>query len=34
MSKYQQKPYSAEEKQKAIQAFAEKITYSARYSSE
>lgn len=34
MSKYTQKPYSAEEKRKAVEQFAEKITYSPRYASE
>jgi cyclin-dependent kinase regulatory subunit CKS1 len=34
MSKYTQKPYSADEKRKAVEQFAEKISYSPRYSSE
>jgi hypothetical protein len=34
MSKYNQKPYTAEEKKKAIETFSEKIQYSPRYSSE
>ena len=34
MSKYNQKPFTAEEKRKAIDNYAEKIQYSARYSSE
>ncbi|WWC91029.1 uncharacterized protein L201_005969 [Kwoniella dendrophila CBS 6074] len=34
MSKYQQKPYTAEEKRKAIEAYSEKIQYSPRYSNE
>ena len=34
MSKYNQKPYTAEEKRKAIEQYSEKIQYSARYSSE
>ncbi|KAI9636907.1 uncharacterized protein MKK02DRAFT_33989 [Dioszegia hungarica] len=33
MSKYTQKPYSADEKRKAVEQFAEKISYSPRYSS-
>jgi hypothetical protein len=33
MSKYTQKPFTAEEKRKAVEQFAEKITYSARYAS-
>ena len=34
MSKYNQKPFTAEEKKKAIEQYAEKIQYSARYASE
>lgn len=34
MSKYSQKPYTAEEKKKAIEQYCEKIQYSPRYSSE
>nr|XP_031861389.1 uncharacterized protein CI109_002993 [Kwoniella shandongensis]KAA5528461.1 hypothetical protein CI109_002993 [Kwoniella shandongensis] len=34
MSKYQQKPYTAEEKKKAIDMYSEKIQYSPRYANE
>ncbi len=34
MSKYNQKPFTAEEKKKAIETYSEKIQYSARYASE
>lgn len=34
MSKYNQKPFTAEEKRKAIDVYSEKIQYSARYASE
>lgn len=34
MSNYKQKPYTAEEKKKAIEQFSEKIQYSPRYSGE
>lgn len=34
MSKYSQKPFTAEEKKRAIEQYCEKIQYSPRYSSE
>jgi len=34
MTKYNQKPFTAEEKKKAIEQYCEKIQYSPRYSSE